>query len=111
MMSLIGDYGITELAPKSEITELAEEYIKAGAVPQSQVYDSLHIAFASVHGLNAVVSYNFHHINRNKTKTLIPLINEKHGFKGMIMFFTAKEVFEYAQLLQGRGEFRPDGSD
>lgn len=48
--------------------------------------------------IDAIVSYNFHHINRNKTKTLIPLINEKHGFKGMIMFFTAEEVFEYAQF-------------
>ena len=100
MLRLIEDYGITELASKPEVVILAEEYINAGAVPKSQRFDSLHIAFASVHELNAIVSYNFHHINRNKTKTLIPLINAKHGFGGMLMFLTAEEVFDYAKLLQ-----------
>lgn len=101
MLSLIGEYGII-LADYDETAEtLATKYITDGAIPASQVYDSIHIAFATAHGLNAIVSYNFNHINRNKTKALIPLINEQHGFGGMIMFLTAKEVFEYAQLLQG----------
>ena len=111
MLNLIDEYGIKMLAPKTEAVSLAEEYINTGAIPKSQQYDSLHIAFASVYKLNAVVSYNFHHINRNKTKVLIPLINEQHGFKGMIMFLTAKEVFDYAQLLQRGGRPCPDGSD
>ena len=101
MLSLIDKYGIIILSPRTGTEPLAEEYIEEGIIPKSQMYDSLHIAFASVHGLNAIVSYNFHHINRNKTKTLIPLINAQHGFGGMLMFLTAEEVFDYAKLLQG----------
>ena len=101
MLGLIDECGITELASRPEVLILAEEYINAGAIPKSQRFDSLHIALASVNGLNAIVSYNFHHINRSKTKALVPLINAKHGIKGTIMFFTAKEVFDYAGLLQG----------
>ena len=111
MLSLIDEYGIIELASKPKIIALAEEYIKAGAVPQTQSFDSLHIAFASVHGLNAIVSYNFNHINRNKTKVLIPLINAKQGVKEMLMFLTAKEVFEYYEQFFRGGESRTDGSD
>ncbi len=100
MLHLIDEYGIIELDSKPEVVVLAKEYINAGAVPKSQSFDSLHVAFASVHRLNVIVSYNFHHINRNKTKTLIPLINAKHGFLEMLMFLTAEEVFDYAKLLQ-----------
>ena len=79
---------------------MAEQYIAEGAIPASQVYDSIHIAFATVHQLDAIVSYNFHHINRSKTRALIPLINGRHGLSGKIMLLTAKEVFDYARLLQ-----------
>ena len=99
MLNLIDEYGIIELDSKPEVVVLAKEYINAGAVPKSQSFDSLHVAFASVHRLNVIVSYNFHHINRSKTRALIPLINERHGFSGRIMLLTAKEVFDYAGLL------------
>ena len=99
MLSLIEKYGIIELTAKTEILTVAEEYITAGILPQSQQFDSLHIAAASVYGIDGIVSYNFHHINRDKTKAHIPLINKEHGL-GEIMFFTAEEVFQYVQLLQ-----------
>lgn len=100
MLNLVDEYGIIELAPKAEVILLADEYINAGILPKSQKFDSLHIAMASVHGLDAIVSYNFHHINRNKTKELIPLINSLHGLPG-IMFCTAEEVLNYDSYIRG----------
>ena len=99
MLRLIDECGITSAGYNEEAESLAEKYIAEGAIPASQVYDSIHIAFATVHKLDAIVSYNFHHINRSKTRALIPLINERHGFSGRIMLLTAKEVFDYAGLL------------
>ena len=110
MMSLIDEYGIIILSPKTETETLADEYISAGILPKSQGYDSLHIALTSQYELDGIVSYNFHHINREKTKTLIPVINAAHRL-GSIMFFTAKEVFDYYEQFFRGGGTCPDGSD
>ena len=110
MLNLIDEYGIILLDPKSEIDVLAEEYRNNGIIPKSQEQDSRHIAAASVYELDGIVSYNFHHINREKTKTLIPEVNSHRNLKG-IMFFTAEEVFDYYdKFFRGRGT-RRDGSD
>ena len=98
MMNLIDDYGIIVLPTHPKAASLAQAYRDAGIIPQSQAYDSLHIATASLYEIEAVVSYNFHHINRNKVKTLIPDINAAWDLGG-ILFFTAEEVFNYAGLL------------
>ena len=74
--------------------------MNAGIIPQFQKQDSRHIAVASLYELDAIVSYNFHHINRNKTKQLIPLINGLHGLPG-IMFCTAEEVLNYDSHIRG----------
>ena len=100
MLNLFYDCGIIMLSPKAETETLADEYINAGILPKSQKYDSIHIAVASLHGLDVIVSYNFHHINRNKTKELIPVINGLHGLRG-IMFCTAEEVFSYDSDIRG----------
>ena len=86
---------------------LARKYREIGIIPHSQVMDSRHIAVASLYKLNAIVSYNFHHINRDKTKKLIPLVNDTQNLPG-INFWTAKEVFEYDRLRTGDAG---DGSD
>ncbi|MBQ3347780.1 MAG: hypothetical protein IJQ15_03115 [Synergistaceae bacterium] len=110
MLNLIDEYGIIMLSPRIETEMLAGNYIEEGIIPKSQMYDSLHIALASLHELDAIVSYNFHHINREKTKALIPEINSHRNLKG-IMFFTAEEVFDYyEQFFRGRGTQR-DGPD
>lgn len=112
MLRLIDDYGIIILAPKADTEALADDYINAGIIPKSQQYDSLHVAYASMYELDGIVSYNFHHINRDKTKVLIPEVNIHRNLTKGIMFFTAKEVFDYyEQFFRGGGGTRPDGSD
>ncbi len=102
MLSLIDKYGIILLDPKLEVDVLAEEYRNSGIIPHSQKQDSRHIAAASLYELDGIVSYNFHHINRGKTKALIPKVNSRRDLGG-IMFFTAKEVFDYyEQFFRGR---------
>ena len=57
----------------------------------NQYLDSLHVVAASVYELDCVISYNFRHINRNKTRILVASVNKEEGYDG-IMICTAREV-------------------
>ena len=91
MLSLIGEYGIKEFSTNDTVLKLSEKYIAAGIIPKSQVFDSLHITLASVYELDVIISYNFSHINRDKTKKYMPLINIREDLRPIVIC-TAKEV-------------------
>ena len=99
MLDLIEAYGIVSLEPHPKATSLAETYRNAGIIPQSQGYDSLHVAAASLYDIDVVVSYNFHHINRDKVKALVPGVNADWGLS-KIVILTAKEVFDYVEFFR-----------
>ncbi len=91
MLALIDDYGIKSLDSNSKSKRLGEIYIEKGVIPSSHFFDSLHIAVASIYELDCIISYNFHHINRNKTRIMTASINNEEGYGG-IMIVTAKEI-------------------
>ncbi len=97
MLALIDLHGIKTFEVNDDAKRLAGTYISNGIIPASKFYDSVHIAAASVFGIEAIVSYNFAHINRNKTKLLTVGINTENGY-GSIMICTAKEVLEYGKV-------------
>ncbi|MBR0151834.1 MAG: PIN domain-containing protein [Synergistaceae bacterium] len=94
MLSLIEYYRPKPLENSSETQRLGQLYIEKGVIPASHIFDSLHIAIASVYELDCIVSYNFHHINRNKTRIMTASINREEGYSG-IMIVTAKEVLNH----------------
>ncbi|MCF7810252.1 hypothetical protein K9N50_04605 [bacterium] len=52
-----------------EVSELRDAYITAGVVGSNSLYDAEHIAFATVAGVDMIVSWNFKHIvNYRKIK-------------------------------------------
>lgn len=65
----------------SEIQELAQHYIMSDVIPMKYFDDALHIAAASVYNLDAVVSWNFEHIVKLKTKREVTGINSMMGYK------------------------------
>lgn len=93
MLALIEDYQLNILNTSSKIRRLGELYIERGIIPASHLFDSLHVALASVYELDCIVSYNFHHINRNKTRIMTANINKEEGYGG-IMIITAEEVLD-----------------
>ena len=94
MIQLIDRYCLTLLDPSPKVARLAESYIERGIIPASHLYDSLHIAVAAVYELDCVVSYNFQHINRVKTKILTTGVNNQSGY-GAVTICTAEEVLHY----------------
>ena len=93
MLSLIEKFGIKILDDKVQAPRLAELYIENGIIPAPYRLDSAHIAIASVYGLDCVISYNFKHINRAKTKILTARVNRDEGYSGIVIC-TAKEVLD-----------------
>ncbi len=93
MLALIEEYQLNILNTSSKIRRLGELYIERGIIPASHLFDSLHVALASVYELDCIVSYNFHHINRNKTRIMTASVNKEEGYGG-IMIITAEEVLD-----------------
>ena len=91
MLSLIEKYKLETLTSKPEAEILGEIYIEKGIIPASHLFDSVHVAMASVYELDCIISYNFHHINRDKTRILATIVNNEEGYGG-INIATAEEV-------------------
>ncbi len=96
MLNLIKKYNVRLLDVGSKISRLAELYMENGIIPASYRFDSMHITVASVYEVDCIVSYNFKHINRAKTKILTAAVNHEEGYNGVVIC-TAKEVLDDEQ--------------
>lgn len=71
--------GFTILAVDEEVEDLAMEYVSRGAVPESYPEDAMHIAVASLHGMDYLLSWNFRHIVRRRTRDVVDMVNTLRG--------------------------------
>jgi len=85
MLKLIEKYNITVLRITQESDSLAATYINEGVLTANHRYDCSHIAVASVHGLDCVLSFNYTHINKLRTKERVAVVNAKKDLKGIII--------------------------
>jgi predicted nucleic acid-binding protein len=85
MLALIEKYQITVLDASEEADRLASVYIKNGIIPEKKNLDAQHIAIATIHDIGIILSYNFKHINKIKTKTMVPAINQSEGYLPVII--------------------------
>jgi len=69
------------LSLNEAIEELARKYIEEGIIPAKYRNDALHIAVASAYGLDAIVSWNFEHMVKLKTKQGVIAVNGLLGYK------------------------------
>jgi hypothetical protein len=62
-------------------------------IPPKYLLDGAHIWIASFHNLDCILSFNFRHINKLKTKEMTALVNLRESYKGIIIC-TPMEVLE-----------------
>jgi len=74
-----------------EIETLTEKYVRRGIIPVKHIEDAVHIATATVYGLDVLVSWNFEHIVKLKTKREVNAINVWLGYNQL-------EIVEPAML-------------
>lgn len=75
----------------SEARELADAYIAHGVVGPGSLADALHVAIATVSGVDVLVSWNFKHIVNLGRIRLFNAVNLEQGY-GLIEIRTPKEV-------------------
>jgi predicted nucleic acid-binding protein len=93
MQSLIEKYGVDILDIETESDRMASLYVANGIIPARYRIDAAHIAIAAIHSLDCVISFNFGHINKLKTKRMTELVNLNEGYKGVIIC-TPMEVLD-----------------
>ena len=94
MIALVEQYDITVLAPNIEAEQLAEMYVEQGIIPLKYRTDGVHIAVAAVNNLDLIISMNFQHIVKRKTKIGTGNINALNGYRA-VEICTPMEVNEH----------------
>lgn len=79
LLNLIENFGL--LYAKSEkVKTLAELYISAEIIPAKYIEDAIHIAVTTINSLDILVSWNFEHIVKLKTKREVNAVNILYGY-------------------------------
>lgn len=63
-----------------EAEKLAQQYIDFKIFPQKYFDDALHVAVAVSNNMNFLVSWNFKHLVKVKTRKMVNLVNEMLGY-------------------------------
>ena len=80
-MDVISDFDILEVT--DEVKELADEYIKEEIFPKKYYDDALHVAIATVNDIGYLLSWNFKHLVKVKTRKLVSLVNTKYDYSSI----------------------------
>lgn len=79
LLNLIKDFECL-ISNTLDIKEIAEEYVIKGVIPTKHIEDAVHIAVVTVNYLDVLISWNFEHIVKLKTKREINAINVLKGY-------------------------------
>jgi len=93
MLSLIGEHGIPILENTDEAVRIADRYIEGKIIPHKYRTDGLHTAIATVNDLDMIISMNFQHIVKRKTKIGTGNINALSGYRA-VEIYSPMEVVE-----------------
>jgi len=83
MVALIDIYNITVLALNQEAELLSDIYVEQKIIPLKYRTDGVHIAIAAVNDLEMIISMNFEHIVKRKTKYGTGNINIMNGYRAV----------------------------
>lgn len=86
----VADIQMLDLTDEAE--GLADEYIRHGAVPGGYSEDAVHIALAVLYDMDFLLSWNFKHIVRRKTKDIVNMVNTLRNLRHV-------EIMTPAELL------------
>ena len=82
----------TVLSLNEEIEWLANLYIQNNAIPEKFSEDAFHIALSVISEMDFLLSWNFRHIVKRKTKDIVRMVNTLNNLKQI-------EILTPAELL------------
>jgi predicted nucleic acid-binding protein len=89
MQSVAARFSVLPAAADAD--RLAQEYIRHGAVPSDYAEDAYHIALAVTAGVGFLLSWNFKHLVRRKTRDVVRMVNTLNGY-GSLEIMTPAEL-------------------
>jgi len=92
IMELFDEVGPRVVSNSSEVIELAAAYLEAGVVPPKKRDDAIHVATATVHRIDVLVSWNHRHIANVRKSEQYRGVNLLHGYGHLPVILTPFEV-------------------
>ena len=69
------------LESTGEIEEISQQFVDEGVIPAKYLDDAIHLTLAILNGMDYIVSWNFKHIVKPKTKKAVRAFCIKEGYK------------------------------
>ncbi|MEW6619010.1 MAG: type II toxin-antitoxin system VapC family toxin [bacterium] len=77
LLELVKEFGELKLSP--EIEEIAKGYVNQKVIPQTHFPDALHIALASFHKIDFLITWNCEHLAEAHRRRKVRLFNTSAG--------------------------------
>ena len=90
----IDKYKPVEFELDDDVRQLAQLYLDNGVLSAKHFNDLLHLSYASVNGIYALVSWNLNHLVKMKTHSLGNAVNYANGYHE-VLIFTPQGVIEF----------------
>ncbi len=97
LKDVIKDSQLQVLEESEDCMELANAYIKSGAIPLKYRDDARHIAIGVYHDIDFIVSWSYKHMVNIHVERLINSVNLKMGY-GSIEIISPEEVIDYGEM-------------
>jgi predicted nucleic acid-binding protein len=73
--------GFNVLATTEKAEKLANIYVEQGIFPEKYFDDALHVALASTNEIGILISWNFRHLVKIKTRKLVAVVNALQDYQ------------------------------
>ena len=84
--------GLPLLSINQEAVALARAFVAKGPIPEKARVDALHIALATTHGMDYLLTWNCKHIANAEMQTGIAKVSREAGFEPPVVC-TPEELF------------------
>ncbi len=94
LLDVLREHAVSVLPfqPQEEIVSLAEAYREQGVIPKAKTEDALHVAYATAHGMDILLSWNFKHLANIRREMRIEQVNREHGYMHPLRVVSPLEV-------------------
>lgn len=94
LVAVLDKYPVVVLPPdrNDEVEELARAYIAAGVIPAGKAEDAMHVAYATVHEMDVLLSWNFKHLANVRREARVVAVNIQEGYRHPLRMVSPPEV-------------------
>lgn len=92
LLEVIGRYSLKIIMLNKNSDELASVYVREKLIPRGKLEDAQHIAIATCHQMDILLSWNFKHLSNIQKQIGVKIINEKEGFFYPLILTNPMEV-------------------